>query len=121
MSIRMKHFASQADLECMDRMDQYLRQIETVVFSQDEVVSAFAGTGMMGGTNSGIIFVVLLHPNQRKANQAEIKSRLRELVAEAVPNAHFAIENMSPMGHAGRNAEVQFLSLIHISEPTRPY
>ena len=87
----------------MDRMDQYLRQIETVVFSQDEVVSAFAGTGMMGGTNSGIIFVVLLHPNQRKANQAEIKSRLRELVAEAVPNAHFAIENMSPMGHAGRN------------------
>ena len=93
----------------MDRMDQYLRQIETVVFSQDEVVSAFAGTGMMGGTNSGIIFVVLLPPNQRKANQAEIKSRLRELVAEAVPNAHFAIENMSPMGHAGRNAEVQFI------------
>ena len=93
----------------VEQMDQSLRQIETVVFSQDEVESAFAGTGMMGGTNTGLLFVVLLHPDQREANQMEIKSRLRELVAEAVPNAHVAIENMSPMGHAGRNAEVQFI------------
>lgn len=93
----------------IEQMDQHLRQIETVVFSQEEVESAFAGTGMMGGTNTGLFFVVLLRPDQREATQMEIKSRLRELVAEAVPNAHVAIENMSPMGHAGRNAEVQFI------------
>jgi HAE1 family hydrophobic/amphiphilic exporter-1 len=93
----------------MDRMDQYLRQIETVVFSQEEVESAFAGTGMMGGANTGLLFVNLVRPNQREASQVEIKSRLRELVAEAVPEAQVAIESMSPMGHAGRNAEVQFI------------
>ncbi|MEE8347988.1 MAG: efflux RND transporter permease subunit [Acidobacteriota bacterium] len=90
-------------------MDQYLRKIETVVFEQEEVESAFSGTGMMGGTNSGLLFVSLLRPHQREATQAEVKSRLRGLVAEAVPEARVAIENMSPMGHGGRNADVQFI------------
>ncbi len=93
----------------VDSMDQHLRQIETIVFSQEEVESAFSGTGMMGGTNTGLLFVVLHRPHQREASQAEVKSRLRELVTEAVPDAHIAIENMSPMGHAGRNADVQFI------------
>ena len=93
----------------VDSMDQHLRQIEAIVFSQEEVESAFAATGMMGGTNTGLLFVVLHRPHQREASQTEVKSRLRELVTEAVPDAHIAIESMSPMGHAGRNADVQFI------------
>jgi HAE1 family hydrophobic/amphiphilic exporter-1 len=93
----------------IQRMDQYLRQIETVVFSQEEVESAFAGTGMMGGTNTGVLFVSLFRPHQREAGQIEVKARLRELLKEAVPEAIIAIENISPMGHAGRNAEVQYI------------
>ena len=93
----------------IQQMDQYLRQIETVVFSQEEVESAFAGTGMMGGSNTGILFVTLLRPHQREASQIEVKARLRKLLKEAVPEAIVAIENISPMGHAGRNAEVQYI------------
>jgi HAE1 family hydrophobic/amphiphilic exporter-1 len=93
----------------VEKMDQSLRQMERVVFSQDEVESAFSGTGMMGGANSGLLFVSLVRPDQRQASQGEVKSRLRELVAEELPSARVAIENMSPMGHAGRNADVQFI------------
>lgn len=93
----------------IQRMDQYLRQIENVVFSQEEVESAFAGTGMMGGVNTGVLFVSLFRPHQREADQIEVKSRLRALLNEAVPEAIFSIENISPMGHAGRNAEVQYI------------
>lgn len=93
----------------IQKMDGYLRQIETVVFSQEEVESAFAGTGMMGGSNTGILFVTLSRPHQREADQMEVKARLRTLLKEAVPEAIVAIENISPMGHGGRNAEVQYI------------
>jgi len=93
----------------IQKMDGYLRQIETVVLSQEEVESAFAGTGMMGGSNTGILFVTLLRPHQREASQMEVKARFRNLLKEAVPEAIVAIENISPMGHAGRNAEVQYI------------
>ena len=93
----------------IQRMDGYLRQIENVVFSQEEVESAFAGTGMMGGSNTGILFVTLLRPHQREASQMEVKARFRKLLKEAVPEAIVAIENISPMGHVGRNAEVQYI------------
>ena len=45
----------------VDSMDQHLRQIETIVFSQEEVESAFSGTGMMGGTNTGLLFDLKSH------------------------------------------------------------
>ena len=93
----------------IEKMEKYTREVERVVFSQEEVRSAFSGTGMMGGVNTGMLFVELFSPNQREASQADVKSRLRGLLGKAIPEARFSVENNSLIGGGGRNAEVQFI------------
>jgi hydrophobic/amphiphilic exporter-1 (mainly G- bacteria), HAE1 family len=51
------------------RTDEGLRRIEQVVFSQPEIRSAFAGAGFFGSPNSGILFVSMVPPGQRRDSQ----------------------------------------------------
>lgn len=93
----------------VEETDQRLRVIERAVLSQAEVRSAFAATGFFGGPNSGVLFVNMLYPGQREANQTEVMSRLRGILSQEVPEGRFAIEYVSGAGGGQRNAEVMYI------------
>jgi hydrophobic/amphiphilic exporter-1 (mainly G- bacteria), HAE1 family len=93
----------------VEATDNRLRTIERLVLSQPEVRSAFAATGFTGEPNAGILFVNLVYPGERSEGQQEIMVRLRQDLAQAVPEARVAIEYISAVGGGQRNAEIQFI------------
>ncbi len=65
-------------------MDRTMQEIERIVLSQPEVISAFSGVDIFerGQVNSGLVFCQLSKPAQRQAGQREIVQRLREQLAK---------------------------------------
>lgn len=75
-------------------MDRKLQEIERIVLSQPEVISAFSGVDIFerGQVNSAVIFTQLAKPAQRGASQREIVQRLREEFAGVEGAQAFPIE-----------------------------
>jgi hydrophobic/amphiphilic exporter-1 (mainly G- bacteria), HAE1 family len=91
------------------KTDEGLRRIEQVVFSQPEIRSAFCGAGFFGSPNSGIFFVNMVSPGERRDSQLQVMARMRELLRESIPEARTAVDVISPIGGGGRNSDLQFI------------
>jgi len=64
-------------------MDRRMQRIERIVLSQPEVLGAFAAVDIeeRGQVNSGVMFVRMLAPANRDAEQSEVVQRLRRELA----------------------------------------
>jgi len=94
----------------IEKTDQGLRKIETLVFSQDEVQGGFGAAGMgSSGVNSGIMFINLVRPHERNLTQAEVMTATRNILNEALPEAIINIENISIVGGGQRNAQLMYI------------
>ncbi|HUW62610.1 MAG TPA: efflux RND transporter permease subunit [Candidatus Bathyarchaeia archaeon] len=94
----------------IDKTDQTLRTIETLVFSQSEVDAGFAVAGRGGaGVNNGMMFVNLVGPRKREASQSDVMARVRTLIGKAVPEAVVGVDNISIVGGGQRNAQLMYI------------
>ena len=83
-------------------------------------------TAFVGGGNTGRMFASLKPNNQRKDTADQIIARLRGRTAHIAGGTLF-MQPIQDLRLGGRPSSAQYqytlqgLSLIHISEPTRPY
>ena len=68
----------------LEAMDRKLQELERIVLGQAEVKSGFSAIDMeeRGQVNSGIMFMQMYKPHQRRATQAEVVQRLRRELAK---------------------------------------
>jgi multidrug efflux pump len=90
--------------------DTLLQKAEDIVRAHPEVVQTFSFVGGMGGggVNSGMIYVTLVQPKERKLSQAEFSAVLRREL-NAVPGLRAVIQDTSQQGFtAQRGFPVEF-------------
>jgi HAE1 family hydrophobic/amphiphilic exporter-1 len=93
----------------VENVDRRLRELEKVVLEQPETKSLFAASGFTGASNSGILFVNLVYPHQREANQVEVMARFRRVLEKVAPDARIAVEYPSVVGGGQRNTDLQYI------------
>ncbi len=87
-------------------MDGKMQQIERIVLSQPEVMGAFAAVDLeeRGQVNSGILFIRMLKPADREAEQNEVVQRLRRDLA-AVEGVQARVVEFSFYNVAGEGGD----------------
>ncbi|HET7434081.1 MAG TPA: efflux RND transporter permease subunit [Thermoanaerobaculia bacterium] len=96
-----------ADLTETDRV---FRRAETYLQNRPEVVRVFGNVGGGGGgsVNSGIIFVTMVDPKQRKLTQAEIAAEVRKEL-NSYPGVRAVVQDLSQQGFtAQRGFPIEF-------------
>ena len=80
----------------IEQTSQKLREMETYVFAQKEVVQAFGaiGTGSAQEVNSGTIFIELVKKSEREQSQFDIMQRFRDHFSQ-VADMKISVENVS--------------------------
>ncbi len=94
----------------LDETDALFRRGEAIVNAKPEVKRAFAAIGGFGGSgvNSGILFVTLVPPEDRRATQAELSTTLRTEL-NAIAGLKAVIQDLSQAGFSGqRGFPVEF-------------
>ena len=94
----------------LSETEALLIKAEEIINSRPEVYQLFSMVGGMGGAgvNSGMLFLNLVPPGERKASQAEISSDLRRAL-NAVPGLRAVIQDTSQQGFtAQRGFPVEF-------------
>ncbi len=91
--------------------DALLIKAEEVVNAHPEVLQTFSFVGGMGGgggVNSGMMFLTLVAPGERKMNQAEFSAVLRREL-NAIPGVRAVIQDTSQQGFtAQRGFPIEF-------------
>ena len=90
--------------------DRIFRQAEDFLNSQPEVLRVFAVVGGFGGggVNSGILFVTLHPPDERKMTQQEFSAVVRQRL-NSIPGARAVVQDLSQQGFtAQRGFPVEF-------------
>ena len=90
--------------------NQLLIKAEDVVRTHPEVVQVFSFVGGMGGAgvNSGMLYITLVPPRERKMGQAEFSATLRQEL-NAIPGMRAVIQDTSQQGFtAQRGFPVEF-------------
>jgi hydrophobe/amphiphile efflux-1 (HAE1) family protein len=87
----------------LQETDQLFQKAEAIVNVRPEVVRAFSVVGGGGGSgvNSGVMFVTLVPPRERKVNQAQFSAALRRDL-NAIPGLKAVIQDLSQQGFTAR-------------------
>jgi len=94
----------------LDETDKVFKRAEAFINSRPEVRTAFAVAGGFGGAgvNSGVMFVTLVPPDQRKATQNELAAVVRKEL-NSYPGARAVVQDLSQSGFtAQRGFPVEF-------------
>jgi len=90
--------------------DQLFRKAEEILQAAPEVTRVFGSVGGWGGgnVNSGVLFVTLAPPSQRKMTQAEFAVTLRQKL-NAIPGLRAVVQDLSQAGlTAQRGFPIEF-------------
>jgi hydrophobe/amphiphile efflux-1 (HAE1) family protein len=112
----------------LEESDRLMQRAEAFVNSRPEVERAFAVAGGFGGTgvNTGVIFMTLKDPKQRKLTQNEFAGVLRKEL-NSIPGVRAVVQDLSQQGFtAQRGFPVEFsirgpdwASLVETSDDIR--
>ena len=90
--------------------DRVFRRAEEYLQKQPEVVRVFGNVGGFGGggVNSGILFLTMVPPSERKVTQEEFATRIRKEL-NSYPGARAGVQDLSQQGFtAQRGFPVEF-------------
>ena len=94
----------------LDETDKLLRQAEQYVNDRPEVTRGFVVVGGFGGAgvNSGIMFLTLVPPSERKLSQQQFAGELRKQL-NSYPGVKAVVQDLSQAGFTGqRGFPVEF-------------
>lgn len=94
----------------IEETDKLVRKAEAVLNGKPEVKRAFTVVGSFfgGAVNSGLFFVTLVPPSERKVSQAEFAGTLRRELG-AIPGLRAVVQDLSQQGFtANRGFPVEF-------------
>ncbi|MEW5852815.1 MAG: efflux RND transporter permease subunit [Myxococcota bacterium] len=90
--------------------DKLFRKVEEIINGKPEVTRAFAVVGGFGGgaVNTGVVFVTLVPPEQRKLTQAAFAGMIRKEL-NSIPGVRAVVQDLSQSGFtAQRGFPVEF-------------
>jgi len=90
--------------------DKLFREIEKVVANRPEIQRSFVVVGGFGGGNvsSGVVFVTLVPPRERKVTQAQFAGILRQKL-NSIPGVRAVVQDLSQAGFtAQRGFPIEF-------------
>ncbi|MBN2439085.1 MAG: efflux RND transporter permease subunit, partial [Deltaproteobacteria bacterium] len=93
----------------LEETDRLIRKVEDWLSKRPEVTRVFGFVGGFGGgVNSGVLFVTLVPPEERKMSMAEISILMRREL-NAIPGLRAVIQDISQRGFTGqRGFPVEF-------------
>ena len=94
----------------LEETDRVFRRAENYLMQQKEVVRVFGSVGGFGGghVNSGILFVTMVPPDERKTSQQDVATRVRKEL-NSYPGARAVVQDLSQQGFtAQRGFPIEF-------------
>lgn len=82
----------------LEETEKVMKQITDKLQAQPEVESVLTTIGGESAVNAGTVYVNLVPENERKANQLEFQSRMREVFAE-IPGTRIAFRSLGGAGN----------------------